>query len=54
MGRLKVTGWLDTDDLEDDGYLDRSHETGLSDSGYDEVMNFAVSDLQDVVTELED
>lgn len=53
-GRLKVTGWLDADDLALDGYLDSSHSTGLSDRGYDEVMNYTLSDLDGVRTELED
>lgn len=51
-GRLKVTGWLDVDGLALDGYLDSSHNTGLTERGYDEVMNYNLSDLDDVRTEL--
>jgi hypothetical protein len=33
MSRIKVTGYLDTDDL-DDRHVDPSHEMGLSEEGY--------------------
>lgn len=43
--RIKVTGYLDTDDL-DAEHVDTSHETGLSQEGF-EVMS-AELDLQNL------
>ena len=59
MARIKVTGYINVDDLEDE-HVDLSHETGLSAAGYDYVMGlteqpgYDVKDLDEVEFEKED
>jgi hypothetical protein len=50
MARIKVTGYIDTDDLAPDD-VDLSHEMGLSDKGYLGQINSLP--LDDVEFELE-
>ena len=51
MARIKVTGYIDTDNLEPD-LVDLAHETGLSEDGYIDVSRRL--DLDDVEFELGD
>jgi hypothetical protein len=51
--RIKVTGYINPDDL-DEGWVDRTHHTGLTDTGYDEISSgWSVGDLEPVTLELE-
>lgn len=51
MARIKVTGYIDTDDL-DPSEVDLSHEMGLSSEGYERYSTRPVM-LDDVEFELE-
>lgn len=51
MARIKVTGYLDTDDL-DPEQVDLSHEMGLTEHGYDGKFPVFSSILEDVEFEL--
>lgn len=46
MARIKVTGYLDTDDLDPED-VDLDHEMGLSNKGYEEWTQF-FGTLEDV------
>jgi hypothetical protein len=51
--RIKITGYIDTDDLDAD-QVDEGHSTGLSDEGYQSLIfdadgkGLRVADLSDV------
>ncbi|MCY4726684.1 hypothetical protein NYO98_10380 [Nocardioides sp. STR2] len=56
MPRIKVTGYLDTDDL-DPEHVDTSHEMGLSTAGYEHMIGADGSrglGLDDVEFQIED
>jgi hypothetical protein len=52
VARIRVTGYLDTDDLDPD-HVDLGHETGLSGRG-DEAITSVFGDAQVRISELED
>lgn len=58
MTRLKITGYIDTDDL-GPGDVDLDHPTGLSSEGYDNLITgengipLKLTDLEDVEIEKE-
>lgn len=53
MARIKVTGYIDTEELEATGVeLDLSHETGLTASGFDKLSAEFGQQLDDVDFEL--
>jgi hypothetical protein len=52
MARLKVTGYIEADDL-DDADRDDSHVTGLSERGWDEIQVWSLGDLHDLKVEPE-
>ena len=49
MARIKVTGYIDTDELNPE-YVDTSHASGLSNTGYDQLckdmMNAGLDDAE--------
>lgn len=59
MARLKITGYIDTAEL-DDSHVDLDHPSGLSSEGYDDLVTgesgsaLALTDLEDVEVEKED
>ena len=60
MPRIKLTGYIDTDDLDPD-QVDLGHDSGLSEKGHDDLLGpfgdgpgMKLSDLMDVDTVLED
>ena len=58
MGRIKVTGYVDTDDL-NSGDVDLTDGTGLSSEGFDNLIAgengrpLKLTDLDDIQVELE-
>jgi hypothetical protein len=52
VARIRVTGYLDTDDLDQD-HVDLGHETGLSGRGDQEITS-VFGDAQVRISELED
>lgn len=59
MARIKVTGYLDTDEMDED-HVDLNHETGLSEKGTDAASSvfyngvpYKLTDLEDIEFELE-
>lgn len=55
MSRLKITGYVDTEDLAAD-MLDESAKSGLTEAGYDEAMDYLISGplgMHDVDIEVE-
>lgn len=58
MGRLKITGYIDTDDLRPED-VDLEHDTGLSSEGFDILIAgvndsaIKLSDLEDVEVEID-
>jgi hypothetical protein len=57
MSRIKVTGYLNTEDMEPED-LDPDHSSGLSESGYDKVttygqVTYQIADLEDIELEVE-
>lgn len=56
MSRLKITGYIDTDDLPSDDMVDDTAESGLSEEGYEEAMSYLISGplgMHDVEIEVE-
>jgi len=60
MARIKVTGYIEVDDLEPE-HVDLEDSTGLSAEGYEEIMYggerfsaWSVADLVDLEIELEE
>ena len=53
MAKIKVTGWIDSDDL-NDGDADPNHTSGLSEQGYNRMTTYdlepgyKVADLNDI------
>jgi hypothetical protein len=52
VSKIKITGYVDTDEFGEES-LDLSDRSGLSSSGYEELMRTSVEDLDDVRVELE-
>lgn len=58
MARLKITGYIETDEL-DPEYVDPDHPTGLTSEGYDNLIGgemglpLKLTDLEDVEVEVE-
>jgi hypothetical protein len=50
MARIKVTGYVDTDDLNED-MVDLDHPTGLTAEGFDD-LNATLLGLSDVTAEV--
>jgi hypothetical protein len=55
MARLKVTGYLSTDDFQETE-LDPDSASGLTEAAYDDVMNgrYSIGDLEEATVNKED